>query len=155
MSTRLPSRWPSAAALLAAGVLTSAAVAQSPDSSSAPPARAVPQAAPAAVLIPLRPSRFYDEPQLIEEEQVSEHADGPHAAPPVLPTPPRVYRGCGMPECDRDDGHMASGEMAFRCLLFTINPIAAFRPRTPSLRRSTPRRPPTSPNRTGSPSAWR
>jgi Flp pilus assembly secretin CpaC len=33
-----------------------------------------------------------------------------------------------MPEYDRDDGRMAPEEMAFRCLLFTINPLAAFLP---------------------------
>ncbi len=124
MSRRLTPRWPSAAALLAAGALTSAAVAQQPE----PAVRPAPQTAPAAVAAPLRPVRLSDQPQLIEEEQTSEHADGPHAAPPSLPTPPRVYRGGGMPECDRDDGRMAPEEVALRCLLFTLNPLAAFLP---------------------------
>jgi tetratricopeptide (TPR) repeat protein len=126
MSARLPSRWPSAAALLAAGVLSSAAVAQSPEPRTDPPARPVPQTAPAPA--PIRPVRFTFEPLLIEQEQVSEYGKGPRAEPPAMPAPPRVYRGCNMPEYDRDDGRMAPEEMAFRCLLFTINPLAAFLP---------------------------
>jgi tetratricopeptide (TPR) repeat protein len=128
MSAHLPSRWPSAAALLAAGMLTSAAAAQSSDPLAKPPARPIPRIAPAPVAMPILPARLYVEPQLIEEEQVSEHGDGPHAPPLVLPAPPRVFRGCGMPECDGDDGKRTPEEMALRCLLFTINPLAAFLP---------------------------
>jgi hypothetical protein len=122
MSARLPSRLPSAAALLAAGVLSSAAAAQSTEPRTDPPARPAPQTAP------IRPVRFTFEPLLLEQEQVSEYGKGPRAEPPSMPAPPRVYRGCNMPEYDRDDGRMAPEEMAFRCLLFTINPLAAFLP---------------------------
>jgi tetratricopeptide (TPR) repeat protein len=128
MSARLPSRWPSAAALLAAGVLTSAAFAQSSDPLAKPPARPIPRTVPAPMIDPILPARSYILPQLIEEEQVSEHADGPHVAPPIMPAPSRVFQGRGLPQCDRDDGKMSPEELRFRCLLFTLNPLAAFLP---------------------------
>ena len=129
MSARLPSRWLSPAALLAAGVLTSAAVAQSPDPLADPPSRHTAQTAPAPAPVQMVPTRLYVEPLLLEQEQVSEHGDRPLAAPlPEMPAPPRVYRGCGLPECDRDEGRMTPDEVTLRCLLFTINPLAAFLP---------------------------
>jgi tetratricopeptide (TPR) repeat protein len=128
MSTRLPSRRLFAAALLAAGGLTSAAVAQPPALPADPPVNRVPQTAPATAPVPNGPFRVYTVPLLLEEEQTSEHGDRPRAMVPPAPPAPRVLRGCGLPECDRDDEEMSADEVALRCLLFTINPIAAFLP---------------------------
>jgi tetratricopeptide (TPR) repeat protein len=129
MSARLPSRWLFAAALLAAEGLTSAAMAQPPGVPAEPPVNPAPQAAPASEPVRLLPGRIYVEPLLIEEEQVSEHAEHPQMAAPVRLSRPRVTRGCGlMPECDRDEGKMSAGEVTLRCLLFTIHPLAAFLP---------------------------
>jgi tetratricopeptide (TPR) repeat protein len=127
MSSHLPSRWLFAAALLAGGVPTSAAVAQSPEPLNDPPARLAPQTAPVPLPIQIVPTRLYVEPLLLEEEQVSEHGDRPHVASPIMPAP-RVLRACGLPECDPDDDKMAPEEMTLRCLLFSINPLAAFLP---------------------------
>jgi tetratricopeptide (TPR) repeat protein len=110
MSARYPSRWLSAAALLAALGLTSAAAAQSP----APPKTAgAPQTAPV--------------PLLLEEEQVSEHGLRHRAAAvtpavPVMPMP-RATRDPGVPECQT-----LPEEVMLRCLLFSIHPIVAFLP---------------------------
>ncbi len=130
MSARLPSRWLFAAALVAAEGLTSAAVAQAPALPPAPPVSVLPQTAPAARPVQGGPFRVVPMPLLLEEEQTSEHGDLPHAvAPPPVPAMPRVLRGCGLPDCDRDDDErMSADEVTLRCLLFTINPLAAFLP---------------------------
>jgi tetratricopeptide (TPR) repeat protein len=115
MSARFPSRWLSAAAVLAAVGLTSSASAQSPAPPITPKAPDVPQTAPAP------PSRFFGQPLLLEEEQVSEHGNMPRAAPPVPAPAPRATRCPGVPECQ-----MSSDEVTLRCLLFSVNPLAAF-----------------------------
>jgi tetratricopeptide (TPR) repeat protein len=128
MSSRLPSRWLFAAALLAAPGLISAAAAQTPAPPDNPKLQRVPQTTPAPWPVYGGPFRLVGEPPLLlEEEQTSEHVVPLRTLPPAMPTPPRVMRGCGMPDCDRDD-RMPADEVTLRCLLFTINPLAAFLP---------------------------
>jgi len=117
MSARYPSRWLSAAALLAAVGLNSTAAAQSPPPAGAPQPPAVP------ALLPL--PRLLVEPLLLEQEQVTEHGPLPRATPamPAPPAPHTMHKP-GQPECRM----MPAEEMMLRCLLFSIHPFAAFLP---------------------------
>jgi tetratricopeptide (TPR) repeat protein len=120
-----------AAALLAAAGLTSAADAQSPDYPVSSRGYDFPQTAPPPPPAKTLPVRGNAVPLLLEQEQVGEHGDMPQAKPtlPALPPlGPSMIRGKGLPECDEDDGKMCPAEVAIRCLLFTLNPLAAFLP---------------------------
>ncbi len=123
MSARFSSCWSLLAALLIAGGLTSAALAQTPDLPIGPKGKGVPQTAPAPAPAPLLPPRIFTDPLLLEEEQSLEHGDRPHAAPPTSPLPPRIIRDCGTPSCAAPPD-----EVALRCLLFSLNPLSVFIP---------------------------
>jgi tetratricopeptide (TPR) repeat protein len=122
MSARFPSRWLSAAALLAATGLASAAKAQSPAPPSAPKTAGAAQTAPAPAVVPL--PRLFVEPLPLEQEQVCEHGDMPQAARrPVPPPAPHVMHGPGLPECQT-----MPEDVMLRCLLFSVHPLAVFLP---------------------------
>jgi len=116
------------AALLAVGGLTSAASAQTPALPNDPRIPRVLQKAPPPAPSQVVPGRYTEEPLLIEEEQVSEHATPPRIMlpPPGISRDPRFMNYPGLPECADDDELTPAQEVTLRCLLFTIHPLAAF-----------------------------